>query len=361
MLELISYRQVSYFSALFGLNEAKDEESRFLAALKWLATILQAEIMEKKPFNPVIGEQHICWVENSPDDWTEFISEQVSHHPPISSFFVRNKKQNISMEGNLKFGVQFGGNHAAVTTAGPVTVKTATDTYTLDKSVPNMVVQNVVWGVKYVMWSGDITLTCSETGYSATLTLSEVDPSHNRMEGTVYKDGKEIYEVFGQCGVLVEYWPMGDEENKRVLFRKEDMKIDPITYPPPSCQVEMDSLRLWKPAADAIIANDLYTADAEKIKVETAQRAREKERKDAHLPYTAKFFKNAEDDEESAHWTFKNEISVDPDFLKQLREQVAAENVARKQREAEEAKQAAEAPPEAEPPANPDDGSCLLQ
>lgn len=89
MLELISHRQLSHFSALFGVNKAQDAEGRFLAALKWLVTLLQAEVMEKKPFNPVIGEQHICWVEQSDDNWTEFVSEQVSHHPPISSFFVR--------------------------------------------------------------------------------------------------------------------------------------------------------------------------------------------------------------------------------------------------------------------------------
>jgi hypothetical protein len=89
MLELISLRQLSYFSVLFGVNQATDDKSRFFAALKWLVALLQAEVMEKKPFNPVIGEQHICWVENSDDDWTEFVSEQVSHHPPISSFFIR--------------------------------------------------------------------------------------------------------------------------------------------------------------------------------------------------------------------------------------------------------------------------------
>lgn len=89
VLELISLRELSYFSVLFGVNKVEDPESRFLAVLKWLVTLLQAEVMEKKPFNPVIGEQHICWVENTKDDWTEFVGEQVSHHPPISSFFAR--------------------------------------------------------------------------------------------------------------------------------------------------------------------------------------------------------------------------------------------------------------------------------
>lgn len=89
MLELVSHREVSYFSVLFGINGAKDAEGRFLAALKWLVSLLQGDFMHKKPFNPVIGEQHICWVEHSDEEWTEFVSEQVSHHPPVSSFFVR--------------------------------------------------------------------------------------------------------------------------------------------------------------------------------------------------------------------------------------------------------------------------------
>lgn len=60
---------------------------------------------------------------------------------------------------------------------------------------------------------------------------------------------------------------------------------------------------------------DCYLLVKEKIKVETSQRAREKARKEAGLPYNAKFFVNAEDDEESANWQFKNEITVNRDFL----------------------------------------------
>lgn len=114
----------------------------------------------------------------------------------------------------------------------------------------------------------------------------------------------------------------------------------------------MDSLRLWKKASDAIIDNDLYTADQEKIKVETSQRAREKARKEAGLPYNAKFFVNAEEDEESANWTFKNEITVNKEFieyvycewssyiLRQLKKQKAEEDEElRKEQEAQAAQE----------------------
>lgn len=57
----------------------------------------------------------------------------------------------------------------------------------------------------------------------------------------------------------------------------------------------------------------------EKIKVETSQRSRERARKEAGLPYHAKFFVNAEDDEESANWGFKDEITVNKDFIEYVR------------------------------------------
>jgi len=59
--------------------------------VKWFLGLLRSETMEKKPFNPVYEETHICWVANDekdqPENITEFIAEQVSHHPPVSAFF----------------------------------------------------------------------------------------------------------------------------------------------------------------------------------------------------------------------------------------------------------------------------------
>ncbi len=36
-----------------------------------LIAFLCLETIEKKPYNPVIGEEHICWIEHSEDNWTE--------------------------------------------------------------------------------------------------------------------------------------------------------------------------------------------------------------------------------------------------------------------------------------------------
>jgi len=40
-----------------------------------------------KPFNPIIGETFQCQSGNS-----KFYSEQTSHHPPITHYYVKNQK-----------------------------------------------------------------------------------------------------------------------------------------------------------------------------------------------------------------------------------------------------------------------------
>jgi len=320
MLEVISYRQLCYFSRLFSVEDSpEDPEARFVAVLRWAMAILKPEFSHKKPFNPVIGEHHVCWVANDEDDWTEFVAEQVSHHPPISSFFIRNSKRQIQMEGNLKFGVTFGGNSASVTTEGVVTITTPHETFHLEKSLPNMMINNIVMGTKYVLWDGDFSIT-SDSGYTASMKLSEASPDHNKISGKVTKDNTEIFEIKGYVGEKVNLKRLANSE-KTNIYTAATCRPDEITYPPPSAQVRMDSLSLWKATSDAIIANDMSVADAEKSKVENMQRGREKARLDAGDSYEAQFFVNTTNDEESANWKFKNEIVVDRKFVEKLREQ----------------------------------------
>lgn len=65
--------------------------------------------------------------------------------------------------------------------------------------------------------------------------------------------------------------------------------------------------------------SSLSILEKEKIKIETTQRVREKARKDAGLPYNAKYFmRDSDASEDSADWKFKNEVIVNRDFIEYL-------------------------------------------
>lgn len=333
MLEIMSHRELLCFSVLFDINKHPDDSfQRFLVVCRWLLSCLQSEQMEKKPFNAVIGEQHTAWIEHEgKENWTEFISEQVSHHPPVSAFFVRNKDENITLNSNLQFSVHFGGNHATILSSGTLSINTAFETYKMNKVAPDMNILNVVWGTKYFMWEGSIELECPETGYKFELTTKEQDPETNILNGLIKKGDEVLYEVSGICGVKTEYWKPGQEETKEELFNFENFVHPDIKYLQSDCQVAFDSLKLWKSVADPIIIDDMWEADLAKKKIEKEQREREKIRKAEGREYEGFYFENKPLEDGTPLWVFNNKESLNPQYLEKLREMVKEEE--KKQRE----------------------------
>ena len=74
------------------ISRMESDEERFLAVLKWYLSGWHLKPKGcKKPYNPIIGETfHATW---ESDDYgkTQYIAEQVSHHPPISAFHIANR------------------------------------------------------------------------------------------------------------------------------------------------------------------------------------------------------------------------------------------------------------------------------
>jgi len=135
----------------------------------------------------VIGETHISWVEHEKNDVSEFVAEQVSHHPPVSAFVVNNTKHGIEIEGSVSFVVKLGTNSASVTTKGGVVVKTAKERVELTKCFPDLSVCNTVMpGKKYIMWNGSVNLDCPESGYGATIKVEEKHGKVNAISGSVF-------------------------------------------------------------------------------------------------------------------------------------------------------------------------------
>jgi len=316
--------------------------------------------MEKKPFNPVIGEIHTCWIDHGDGNWSEFLAEQVSHHPPLSAFFVRNKKENIRLHSNLEFSVHFGGNNATVQTAGPVVLHTAFEDYTMDKMTPNMIIQRVIYGVKYFMWEGPISLECKKTGYTAQIELCEEDENTNRLTGKIsHVDKGVIYLMNGITGSTTNIWHPNTEKEKRELTNGKAKPVM-IHYPPPDCRVHMDSLELWKPVSLAIIDADMWAADQAKKEIEQDQRIREKRREAAGADYDAQFFKAEKDDSgKIVKWIFNEELSVDSAFLEKLKSQASDERDAKKKKKDEAAAMAQENAALNAPEAPPDE-TCIL-
>jgi len=325
VLEVIAYRELSYFSTLFTLNSYPENPlERFLCVVRWLISCLPQEQMEKKPFNPTIGEEHICWIEHAKDDWTELIAEQVSHHPPLSAFFLRNEKQNITLQSSLDFSVSFGGaNHVVIISGslgGSVIIKSAFEDYHMNKLTPNLIIQRIIFGVKYYMWDGDLVLECPKHEYKLNISFSETNETTNKIKGHISKNGITVYKIGGACGKVVHYWKPEEKKKKKELYNfstSPKAKDDTIVYPPPKSRVSMNSLQVWKAVADAIIQDDMIAADNAKRKVEDEQRLREKTRELEGASYKALYFDQMIS--EKIVWVPKEDIKLNQEYIEGLK------------------------------------------
>lgn len=54
----------------------------------------------KKPYNPILGETFRCFWKHE-NSRTFYIAEQVSHHPPVSAFYVSNRAEGFSISGSV--------------------------------------------------------------------------------------------------------------------------------------------------------------------------------------------------------------------------------------------------------------------
>jgi len=338
MLELIAYRELQLFHLLFEINQFEDAVDRFGVVLKWYMGMVREETVEKKPFNPVIEETHLCWVQHDEDDFSEFIGEQVSHHPPVSAFVVCNRKHGIKISGSVTFQVGFGTNCASVMTGGKVTIETNKEKYTMTKCMPDMMVNNVVWGEKYLMWHGGVTIT-SDTGYTADVELREED-HRNLISGKFNDpDGNLIYTISGIAGKST-FIQKPDQQDKQLLIDITKCKENLISYIPTEALDPLSTLKIWVPVKDAIVVNDLDRADQEKKIIEADQRVRESQKLKDGLKYEGQYFvrKETEGEEEidiCAKWDFKDNITIDEKFLSEINRK-AEEVKAQKQSEPEE-------------------------
>jgi len=63
----------------------------------------------KKPYNPVLGETFRCMWMHPNGSKTFYIAEQVSHHPPVSAFYVSNKKDGFVISASITAKSKFYG------------------------------------------------------------------------------------------------------------------------------------------------------------------------------------------------------------------------------------------------------------
>ncbi|XP_051912059.1 oxysterol-binding protein-related protein 8 isoform X2 [Hippocampus zosterae] len=302
-----------YYHADF-LSEAAVEENaynRMKKVVKWyISGFYKKPKGLKKPYNPIIGETYRCmWLHQKTTSKTFYIAEQVSHHPPVSAFYVSNRKDGFCLSGSILAKSKFYGNSLSAILDGEarLTFLNRGEDYVMN--MPYAHCKGILYGTMTLELGGQITIACEKTGYSSQLEfklkpfLGSSD-SLNQISGKI-KLGKEV------LATLEGHW-----DSEIFINDKKTGTVDTFWNPTPDLrqsrltrctvpaeeQAEFESERLWQNVTKAINSKDQTEATNEKFILEESQRKSARERKAKCEEWNPTLF---EQDPVTGEWHYK--------------------------------------------------------
>nr|XP_029723370.1 oxysterol-binding protein-related protein 8 isoform X8 [Aedes albopictus] len=240
----------------------------------------------KKPYNPILGETFRCYWQHENGSRTFYIAEQVSHHPPISVFYVTNRQDGFCISCSILAKSKFYGNSTSAILEGVATLTLLPrgESYTL--TVPYAHCKGILMGTLSMELGGKVSVECENTGYKTELEF-KLKPFLGGNEYTnlitgKLKLGKET------LATINGHWD-GEIRIKDSRTNEESVLFNPSTdirakrlkrfTVPMESQGMTESERLWQHVTAAIRRDDQVGATEEKTALEEAQRISAKERK----------------------------------------------------------------------------------
>ncbi|XP_074196316.1 oxysterol-binding protein-related protein 1 isoform X2 [Rhinolophus sinicus] len=114
-----------------------------------------------KPFNPLLGETY----ELVRDDLGfRLISEQVSHHPPISAFHAEGLNNDFIFHGSIYPKLKFWGKSVEAEPKGTITLELLEHNEAYTWTNPTCCVHNIIVGKLWIEQYGNVEITNHKTG-----------------------------------------------------------------------------------------------------------------------------------------------------------------------------------------------------
>jgi hypothetical protein len=168
-----------------------------IIAIHAISQLTIAERTASKPFNPLLGETY----EYVTKDFS-YLSEQVSHHPPITANYCRSNKGLYTLFTNQKTNTKFNGKYLALTQQYRVYLDLDQWKERYEIEMPVMSAHNLIIGKTYVD-IGD-TMTIRKVAFKDGVKYPDKDETCtlNFTRGTFFT--KQEFKVEGEVKVFDE-------------------------------------------------------------------------------------------------------------------------------------------------------------
>lgn len=146
-----------------------------------------------KPFNPLLGETYE--LVNQEQGYC-VISEQVSHHPPVTALHAESDKWVFWEE--YKLDIKFRGQWIKVVPVGLVHFRTKEDGFHYSWNKPHTTIHNLILGSLWADHEGDVVINCHQTGEQAIVpwqNYAKVKQRYRELNGKVLDAKGEVQYV----------------------------------------------------------------------------------------------------------------------------------------------------------------------
>ncbi|KAF7503353.1 hypothetical protein GJ744_003959 [Endocarpon pusillum] len=342
-----------------SIGKSDDEVGRMLEVLRFWFTKDLKYVKGKpcKPYNSALGEFFRChWdivddapplatsstasqsAPNKPEDSVSqtparsspirvsYLTEQTSHHPPVSAFFVDCPARGVSARGYDQLSAKFTGTAIRVTPGAHnlgifiTLAQRGNEEYQLTH--PAAQLGGLLRGALAVSVSDVCFVTCPKTRIKVILHYLEegwLGKSQNRVQGVMFRyepdndkytrikdvPQKDILAHIDGCWQERVYYSIPStpavknakdtdaSNNKHLLVDLTPLVPVPKTVPPEEDQLSNESRRFWKDVTDAISNKQYGEATRVKQALEQQQRDKAEERKARNEEWKPRYFAGA--------------------------------------------------------------------
>ncbi|KAJ8279648.1 hypothetical protein COCON_G00067140 [Conger conger] len=304
-----------------SIADQLEPKERMVQVVKWYLSAFHAGrkgSVAKKPYNPILGEVFFChWdlpveseettsavasvvpepISEGPVPWcgannVSFVAEQVSHHPPISAFYAECLSKKIQFNAHIWTKSKFLGMSIGVHNIGQGCVSCLEHDEHYILTFPNGYGRSILT-VPWVELGGECNISCSKSGYSATITF-HTKPFYggrkHRITAEIFapNDKKSFCSIEGEWnGVMYAKWASGEnslfiDTKKLGIIKKRVRKLED--------QLEYESRRMWKDVTVNLKLKDIDAATEAKHRLEEKQRAEARDRKEKEVQWETRLF-----------------------------------------------------------------------
>ncbi|CAN3371724.1 hypothetical protein DIURU_002937 [Diutina rugosa] len=281
---------------------------RMIAVTKWFISTLRSQYCsrnesmgsEKKPLNPFLGEVFVGHWQDDVGE-TTLLSEQVSHHPPMTAYAINNDATDTHLQGYNQIKATFSATSINVKQFGHALLRYGSLNEDYLITLPPLHIEGLLVASPFVELEGKSYIQCSN-GMIAVIEYSGrgyVTGKKNTFKARIYPDvlssnkkEKALVTIGGQWSgkSYIAKGHSSPSSKDELFYDANEISPEKLAVKPIEKQHPLESRKAWQKVAEAVKKGDFDLIHEEKSKIENEQRELRKEEAASGKPWQQRWF-----------------------------------------------------------------------